>query len=74
MANGHAMYIDGKMLGVTKHSFQIYSALAMTQAQWHNFYAAGMADVPSAAFMFNKDSVCELEIEDLSDTEGVLLP
>ena len=25
-------------------------------------------------FMFNKDLACELEIKDLSDTEGVLLP
>ena len=46
----------------------------MTQAQLHNFCAAGMADMPSAAFMFDEDLVCQLEIEDLSDTEDILLP
>ena len=46
----------------------------MTQAQLHNFRAAGVADIPSAAFVLDEDLACELEIEDFSDTEGILLP
>ena len=43
----------------------------MTQAQLHT---AGMGDIPAAVFVFDKDLVCQPEIEDLLDTEGVLLP
>ena len=43
----------------------------MTQAQ---LYTAGMGDIPASAFVSDKDLVCQLEIEDLLDTEGVLLP
>ena len=44
------------------------------QAQLHNSSAAGVADIPSAAFIFDKDLACELKVEDFSDTEGILLP
>ena len=43
---------------------------AMTQAQLHT---AGMADIPSAAFVFDEYLACQLEIEDLSDTKVILL-
>ena len=43
----------------------------MMQAQLHT---AGMADIPSSAFVFDEDLACQLETEDLSDTEGILLP
>ena len=43
----------------------------MTQVQLHNSRATGMADILSAAFVFDKDLACQLEIEDLLDTEGV---
>ena len=33
-----------------------------------------MADIPSAAFVFTEDLACQLEIEDFSDTESILLP
>ena len=68
-ARGHATYIDGKMLSVTKYSFQMYfrfhtcndaSAIA-------NRVPLEMADIPS-------QRSSSLEIEDLSDTEGILLP
>ena len=42
---GHTMYIDGKMLSVTKYSFPIFfpvSAHALTQVQLH---IPGMADI-----------------------------
>ena len=43
--------------------------------QWrnHNYMIHGMAAIPSAAFVFDKDLVCELEIKDFLDTEGILL-
>ena len=41
----------------------------MTQAQLRNSHIAGMADIPSVAFVFGKDLLCELEIEDFSYTE-----
>ena len=71
-ARRHATYIDSKVLSVTKYSFQIYFRFqrAMTQAQLHT---AGMADILSAAFVFDEDLVCQLEIEDLSNTKGILL-
>ena len=40
----------------------------MTQVELRNSCNAGMADVLSAAFVFDKDLVCKLEIEDFSDT------
>ena len=43
----------------------------MTQAQLHT---TGMADITSAAFVFDEHLAYQLEIEDLSDTEGILLP
>ena len=43
----------------------------MTQAQLHT---AGLADILSAAFVFDENLACQLEIEDLSDTEGIILP
>ena len=64
------------MLSVTKNSFHThfqYSARAMTQPQIRDSCANGMAGIPSAAFVFDKDLVCELEIKDFSDTEGILL-
>ena len=42
----------------------------MTQVQLHT---AGIADIPSAAFIFDEGLACQLEIKDLFDT-GVLLP
>ena len=59
-ARGHATYIDSKVLSVSKYSFQIYfqySACTMMQAQLRNSSATGMADIPSAAFVFNEDLV-----------------
>ena len=32
-------------------------------------FSLGMADIQSAAFVFDEDLVCKLEIEDFSDTE-----
>ena len=58
------MYIDSKMLSVTKYNFQInfrYSPCAMTQAQLCNSHGARMADILSAAFVF----------EDFTSTEGI---
>ena len=68
------MYIDGKMLGVTKYSFQIcfrHSACTMTQEQLCNSHVAGMAGILSER-SFDKDLACEMEIEGFSNT-GVLL-
>ena len=65
-ARGHTTYIDGKMLSVTIYNFQIYfqlSACAMIQAELHNSSVAGMADIPSAEFIFNKDQACTLDVE-----------
>ena len=45
----------------------------MKQVQSCNSCNAGMADVPSAAFVFDEDLVCKLEIEDFLDTYGILL-
>ena len=66
-------YIDGKMLSVTKYSFQIYFRLH-TCNDASVIHTTGMADIPSAAFVFDEDLVCQLEIEDPLDTEGILLP
>ena len=65
------MYIDGKMLSVTVFKFISGFTRGMMQAQLHT---AGMADIPSAAFVFDENLACQLEIESLSDTEGILLP
>ena len=46
----------------------------MTQAQLRISRAAGMTNVPSAAFVFDEDLAYQLEIEDFLDTEGILLP
>ena len=45
----------------------------MTQPQLRDSCANGMADIPSAVFVFDEDLVCELEIKDFLDTEGILL-
>ena len=57
------------MLSVSKYSFKFIFGFtrAMAQYRWN-------ADIPSAAFVFDEDLACQLEIEDLSDTEGILLP
>ena len=65
---GMQRYVDHEMLSVTK-----YSARAMLQAHLHNSCAAGMTDIPSAAFVFDNDLACGPEIEDFSNAEGVLL-
>ena len=65
------MYIDGKMLSVTVFKFISGFTRGMMQAQ---LSTAGMADIPSAAFVFDENLACQLEIESLSDTEGILLP
>ena len=41
----------------------------MMQVQLHT---AGLADI--SVHLFDEDLVCQLEIEDLSDTEDILLP
>ena len=33
-----------------------------------------MADIPAAGFVFDEDLACQLEIENFSDTDGILLP
>ena len=43
----------------------------MMQAQLHT---GGMADILAAAFVFDEDLACQLEIEDLLDTKDILLP
>ena len=43
----------------------------MMQAQLHT---TGLADILSVVFVFDEDLACQLEIEDLSDTESILLP
>ena len=48
----------------------------MTQVQLHNScdtFFVGMAHISSAAFVFNEDLACKLEITDSLDTEGILL-
>ena len=57
------------MLSVSKYSFKFIFGFtrAMAQYRWN-------ADIPSVAFVFDEDLACQLEIEDLSDTEGILLP
>ena len=75
VARGYATYIDSKMLSVTKYSFQIYFWLhTYNDASAIAYHIAWMADIPSAAFVFDEDLACQLEIEDLSDTEGILMP
>ena len=64
---GHATYIDSKMLRVTKYSFHIYfqySACGMMQAKLHNSRAISPTDISSAAFVFDEDlvSIAKLEI------------
>ena len=59
------MYIDGKVL---PYIYLCYSARAMTQAQFHNSYGAGMDNILSANVCFDEDTACKLEIEDFSDT------
>ena len=59
------------MLRVTKWVKFISSfTRAMMQAHMHT---PGMADISSAAFVFDEDLACPLEIEDLSDTEGTCI-
>ena len=65
------MYIDGKVLLNIVFIYISSFTHAMTQTQLHT---AGMADISSAVFVFDEDLACQLEIEDLSDTEGILLP
>ena len=54
-ARGHAMYIDLKMLSVTKYIYFCYSARAMTQAQLCNSRGAGMDSILSANVRFDED-------------------
>ena len=71
-ARGHARYIDGKMLSVTKYSFQIYFWFhtAMMQVQ---LQTAEMADIPSLSVCLRRRLSVPVGIEDLSDAEGILL-
>ena len=41
---------------------------------YFSYHFPGMADIPSAAFVFYEDFVRAVEIEDFSDREGILLP
>ena len=48
----------------------------MIQAQLHNscaIFFAGVTGILSTAFVFEKDLEHKLEIEEFSDTEGILL-
>ena len=66
MARVHATYIDDEMLSVTKYSFQnIISGIQ--HMQLHSFHATFLAEILSAAFIFNEDLTCELEIKDFSE-------
>ena len=57
------------LLNIVFKVYSRYSARAMTQVKLHNSHAAGMADIPSAVFIFNEDLACQLEIKDFSYTE-----
>ena len=67
VARGHATFVDGKMLSVTKYRIQIYWYKHVTRrcaplmrsltAKW--FFE--MAGIPSAAFVFDDDLATELE-------------
>ena len=66
-ARGHATFVDGKMLSVTKYRIQIYwykhvnrrraPLMRSLTAKW--FFE--MAGIPSAAFVFDDDLATELE-------------
>ena len=46
----------------------------MMQVQLHSSRATAIPDILSAAFVFNEDLACKLEIKDFWNTEGILLP
>jgi len=66
-ARGHATFIDGEMLSVTKYRIQIYwykhvnrrraPLMRLLTAKW--FFE--MAGIPSSAFVFDDDLATELE-------------
>ena len=62
----HASYTDDEMLNVTKHSFQNFIS-GIQHMQLHSFYPTFLAEILSAAFIFNEDLACELEIKDFSE-------
>ena len=66
MARVHATYIDDEMLSVTKYSFQNFIS-SIQHMQLHSFHATFLAEILSAAFIFNEDLACELEIIDFSE-------
>ena len=68
-ARGHATYIDGKMLSVTKYSFQIYFRFH-TCNDASALQTAEMADIPVSQ---RRRLSVPAGIEDLSDAEGILL-
>ena len=59
-----ASYIDDEMLSVTKLQNFISGIQHM---QLHSFHATFLAEILSAAFIFNEDLACELEIQDFSE-------
>ena len=44
----------------------------MMQAQLHNSCVTAIANILSAAFVFNKDLACKLEIKDFLNTESAV--
>ena len=66
VARVHATYIDDEMLSVTKYSFQNFIS-GIQHMQLHSFHATFLAEILSAAFIFNEDLVCEVEIKDFSE-------
>ena len=66
VARVHATYTDDEMLGVTKYSFQNFIS-SIQHMQLQSFHATFLAEILSAAFIFNEDLACELEIIDFSE-------
>ena len=66
MVRVHATYTDDEMLSVTKYSFQNFIS-GIQHRQLHSFHGTFLAEILSAAFIFNEDLACELEIKDFSE-------
>ena len=60
MARVHATYTDDEMLSVTIQNF----ISGIQHMQLHSFHATFLAEILAAAFIFNEDLTCELEIKD----------
>ena len=70
MARVHVTYTDDEMLSVTKHSFQHFIS-GIQHMQLHSFHATFLAEILAAAFIFNEDLACELEIRFLGNVRCI---